>query len=253
MKRSLTVIILIIAFCFSSALAASYVVKPGDSLWKIATSYGTTINALMEANNLKSTELYPGQVLTIGETTNTYRVQSGDTMYKIAVKLGVSLQSLLAANPTVNPDLIYVGQQLKIPEVTKQPTPPADSITVSNFVIKVAEIVNVERAKRGLPALRMDGKLTEVAQLKAQDMVKNKYFSHTSPSFGSPFEMMQKFGISYSYAGENIARGQDSPEEVMADWMQSSGHRSNILNPNFDTIGVGHFQGVWVQMFIKGR
>jgi uncharacterized YkwD family protein len=245
MKKTLAIIVLILAFC-SYALAASYVVKPGDSLWKIATSHSTTVNALIEANSLTTTELYPGQVLTIGENNNTYRIQSGDTMYKIAVRLGVSLKSLIEANPQVNPNLIYVGQLIKIPTVQQ-------TIPISNFSVKVVELVNLERAKRGLAPLRLDGRLTEVAQEKAQEMVRNKYFSHTSPSYGSPFEMMQKFGIRYSAAGENIARGQTSPGEVMADWMQSSGHRSNILYPNFDTIGVGHSEDVWVQMFIKAR
>lgn len=131
--------------------------------------------------------------------------------------------------------------------------PTTSIIPVSNFAIKVAELVNVERAKRGLGALNFDGRLTVVAQDKAQDMLRNKYFSHTSPNYGSPFEMIKKYGIRYSYAGENIARGQESPEEVMADWMASSGHRSNILSANFDTIGVGHTQGIWVQMFIKSK
>lgn len=252
MKRSIISIILIITFCLSSALATSYVIKPGDSLWKIATNHSTTIHALIEANNLSSTELYPGQILAIGETNSTYRVQRGDTMYKIAAKKGVSLTSLLEANPNIDPNRIYPGQSLMIPaSVSKAPS--TSIIPVSNFAIRVAELVNVERAKRGLGALNLDGRLTEVSQDKAQDMLRNKYFSHTSPSYGSPFEMIKKYGIRYSYAGENIARGQESPEEVMADWMASSGHRSNILNPNFDTLGVGHTQGIWVQMFIKSK
>ena len=82
------------------------------------------------------------------------------------------------------------------------------------------------------------------------------YFSHTSPTYGSPFDMMKNFGISYSYAGENIAKGQRSPQQVMNGWMNSSGHRANILSANFTEIGVGYTVDqngttYWTQMFIK--
>lgn len=83
-------------------------------------------------------------------------------------------------------------------------------------------------------------------------MQRNKYFSHTSPTYGSPFDMMKKFGISFRTAGENIAMGQRTPEEVVNAWMNSSGHRQNILNPNFTHIGVGYVENgnYWTQMFI---
>ena len=80
----------------------------------------------------------------------------------------------------------------------------------------------------------------------------NGYFSHESPTYGSPFKMMRAFGISYRTAGENIARGQRSAAEVVAAWMASSGHRANILNASFTKIGVGYVAegGYWVQMFV---
>ena len=87
-------------------------------------------------------------------------------------------------------------------------------------------------------------------------MMKNGYFSHTSPTYGSPFEMMKTFGITYKSAGENIAKGQKTPAAVMNGWMNSSGHRANILNASYEQIGVGFCKdssGVtyWVQMFIR--
>ena len=110
-------------------------------------------------------------------------------------------------------------------------------------------LVNQERAKAGLKALGSDAALTNVAVVKAKDMVDNNYFDHNSPTYGSPFDMMKSFGISYSYAGENIAKGQRSPAEVMNAWMNSSGHRANILSANFTKIGVGYVNGAWVQVF----
>ena len=84
----------------------------------------------------------------------------------------------------------------------------------------------------------------------------NNYFSHDSPRYGSPFEMLQSFGVKYSSAGENIAAGQKNAQQVMNDWMNSSGHRANILNKNYTELGVGFVEGgsygtYWVQEFVK--
>ncbi len=132
---------------------------------------------------------------------------------------------------------------------------PAEDVTKASSVSdKVLEIVNRERAANGLSALKLDTALSKVAQAKAEDMLKNNYFSHTSPTYGSPFEMLKTFGISYRSAGENIAKGQKTPESVMQAWMASSGHRKNILG-NYTRLGVGYVNknGVtyWVQMFIS--
>jgi len=131
-------------------------------------------------------------------------------------------------------------------------TNPGSGSTVqtSQYAAEVAKLVNAERAKAGLGALAMDSKLSEVALAKAKDMYNKNYFSHTSPTYGSPFDMMKQFGVSFNYAGENIAKGQRTPAEVMNAWMNSSGHKANILGQNFTKIGVAYYNGVWVQMFI---
>lgn len=120
----------------------------------------------------------------------------------------------------------------------------------SQFTAEVVKLVNQERAKSGLQPLTSDDALAKVALAKAKDMANNNYFSHTSPTYGSPFDMMSQYGIQYSYAGENIASGQQTPAQVMQDWMNSQGHRENIMNANFTKIGVGYYNGRWVQMFI---
>ncbi|GIP15728.1 hypothetical protein J40TS1_13700 [Paenibacillus montaniterrae] len=111
-------------------------------------------------------------------------------------------------------------------------------------------LVNQERAAAGLSALVLDTKLNEVATEKARDMDVNNYFSHTSPTYGSPFDMLATYGVSYRTAGENIASGQRTAEQVMNDWMNSSGHRANILNSSYSKLGVGYVNGKWVQLFI---
>ncbi|MGI6706363.1 MAG: CAP domain-containing protein [Clostridia bacterium] len=119
---------------------------------------------------------------------------------------------------------------------------------------KMLELVNSERTKRGLKPLVFDAELARVATIKAQDMVDNNYFSHTSPTYGSPFTMMKNFGIRYTYAGENLA-GHNSVENAHTGLMNSDGHRANILNSNFTHIGIGvakspRYGYVFVQMFI---
>ena len=117
-------------------------------------------------------------------------------------------------------------------------------------------MVNKERAAVGLPALKVNNKLAGVAEKKAEDLRNKNYFAHNSPTYGSPFDMMKQFGITYTAAGENIAKGQKTPEAVMNGWMNSPGHRANILNSSFTEIGVGYVTDsngttYWVQMFIR--
>lgn len=124
-----------------------------------------------------------------------------------------------------------------------------------SFQKEVVRLVNVERSKRGLSELSFNTELSNVATLKSQDMINKNYFDHTSPTYGSPFDMMKKFNISYRTAGENIAKGQRTPAEVVNSWMNSSGHRANILNANFTDIGIGVAKSsngtlYWTQMFI---
>ena len=119
---------------------------------------------------------------------------------------------------------------------------------------EVFNLVNQQRLNNGLPALKIDNEVQRVARIKAQDMVNNNYFSHTSPTYGSPFDMLKSFKISYKSAGENIAGNNNNSSAVTA-WMNSSGHRANILNNSFNYTGVGVVNGsqygkIYVQMFI---
>ncbi|HHP0962855.1 TPA: CAP domain-containing protein [Bacillus anthracis] len=130
--------------------------------------------------------------------------------------------------------------------------PAEEAKSLSEFEQRVVELTNAERAKQGLPALKIDTELSKVARIKSEDTQKNNYFDHNSPTYGSPFDMMKKFGISYTSAGENIAQGQRTPEEVVQAWMNSAGHRANILNNGFTHIGVGYVESgnYWTQQFI---
>lgn len=115
---------------------------------------------------------------------------------------------------------------------------------------QVVALVNKERTSAGLKPLIVHTNLSKMAKDKAIDMFRSGYFDHTSPKYGSPFDMMDAYHITYLYAGENIAKGQRSAEEVVKDWMNSPGHRANILNSKYTLIGVGYYNGFWVQEFI---
>lgn len=174
----------------------------------------------------------------------THTVVKGDTMWKLAVMYQVGTSEIISANPQVkNPDLIYPGQRLSVPQV---------SSSVLSYEEEVVRLVNVQRAKYGLQPLTMNWELSRVARYKSEDMARNHYFSHTSPTYGSPFDMMRSFGISYRSAGENIAFGQRTPAAVVDAWMNSSGHRENILKASYTQIGVGYYANgnYWTQMFI---
>lgn len=138
-------------------------------------------------------------------------------------------------------------------EISDNETP--EILDNNEFEIKVLELINIERRKNGLNDLVSDNNLSIVAKAHSQDMYERNFFSHTTPDGFSPFDRMKNYGISYRYAAENIAAGQSSPDEVVTSWMNSAGHRENILNPNFNKIGIGYFNSgknyvhYWTQCF----
>ena len=178
--------------------------------------------------------------------TFNYTVKSGDSLWRICEIHQVGVSELLAVNPQIsNPSMIYPSQVIKVPNLAE----------VKRLAGEVLVLVNRERAKQGLAPLKDNWQLARVARYKSEDMRDKNYFSHTSPTYGAPFTMIKNFGIRYMSAGENIAMGQQTPAAVMSSWMNSPGHRSNILSKNFTEIGVGVAKSksgtlYWTQMFI---
>lgn len=152
----------------------------------------------------------------------------------------------------IEPELPSEPETPAEPELPSEPEQPEVSDGVHAYERQVVELVNVQRARNGLQPLSLDAGLCRFARVKSQDMHDNRYFDHTSPTYGSPFDMMRQFGITYASAGENIAMGYSTPEAVVNAWMNSSGHRANILSAKYTTLGVGFVSdgGYWTQWFI---
>lgn len=183
-------------------------------------------------------------MLCIRAAAASHTVIPGDSLWRIANQYQVGLSEIKSANPQIkNYDLIYPGQIIEIPS--------ADT-SVTQFEQEVIRLVNEIRQENGLTPLTYNWELSRVARFKSQDMKDNRYFAHNSPTYGTPFQMIRNFGISFRTAGENIAKGYKTPQAVVNGWMNSSGHRANILNAAYTQIGVGYVAGgnYWTQMFI---
>lgn len=151
------------------------------------------------------------------------------------------------------PEIPNRPEKPEVPETPEIPdTPESPEISESAFAMRVIELVNEERAKAGLPALKYDATIGKAALVRAKETEVS--FSHTRPNGSSFATALKEQGVSYRSAGENIAWGQRTPEQVMEGWMNSPGHRANILNKNFTKIGVGYYQNArgvayWTQLF----
>jgi len=147
--------------------------------------------------------------------------------------------------PKPEPQEPPVQQEQPKPEPEQ---PGANKLTADEQ--KLINLINSERTKAGLNALAVDYELSGVARIKSEDMRTNNYFSHTSPTYGSPFQMMKDFGITYRSAAENIAKT-SSVDRAHTGFMNSEGHRKNILTPGFTHIGVGISGNYYTEMFIS--
>lgn len=221
-----TLSIVTLALCVSTpALANTNCnVRRDDSMWRIAKRYHLSFKKMLELNDhFKNVNvIHPEDLVTL-----PHQESEGHS-----------------TNQNSNQDKIQEGNER------------TSETQIKTEMKQVLELVNQERAKNGIAALTLNNDLTHIANMKATDMKDKNYFSHNSPTYGTPFEMLQQFGVKYSYAGENIAAGQKTPEQVMNDWMNSSGHRANILNKNYTQLGVGYVQGgeygtYWVQLFTR--
>lgn len=154
--------------------------------------------------------------------------------------------------PDNTPQLPDNNHPEQVPDNTPEQTPEEDSgSSQGDYASQVVALVNAERAKYGLSALKVDSRVQQAAQVRAAETVQS--FSHTRPNGSSFSTALTEAGVSYTRSGENIAYGQSTPQQVVQAWMNSSGHRANILNESFTTIGVGYTvsggTAYWAQLF----
>ena len=187
------------------------------------------------------TRVYKNEYIRIYAKINDWYVVQTDSNFLGAV----SSKYVKLIYPTTDKTSLNSGDSMAINNTTSELT--QDELEVFN-------LINQKRTANGFAPLKIDDDLQNIARIKAKDMVDNNYFSHTSPTYGSPFEMMNSFRISYKTAGENIAGNSNNSDAVEA-WMNSSGHRANILNNSFNYTGIGikksqKYGKIYVQMFI---
>lgn len=189
----------------------------------------------------------------------SYTAQSGDTLSLIAEKVygNENVSELIHEfNRDAigdNSEHIEPGMKLVMPLQTNQ-----------NFTNRVIELTNQERRKVGLQALKFEMRLTTAAKRHSQDMALQDYFSHKQPNGGTPGDRITATGYQWSSYAENIAAGMSTPEAAVAGWMNSPGHRANILKPELKEIGIGYYfladdtgkvnyHHYWTQVFATPR
>lgn len=148
------------------------------------------------------------------------------------------------------------SETTKAEEKKQESKPTTSDTTEASYAEEVLRLVNEEREKAGVAPLKLDSELTKAAQCRAKEITET--FSHTRPNGENFRTILDEMGIDSSYAGENIGGGYASPKSAVTAWMNSEGHRSNILNPNYNYLGVGFvnsgtegYHAYWVQIFSK--
>ena len=230
----------------------------------LSTLLFTTSNKTIAMSNYQTVGTSTGMV-----TASTLNVRQGPgTNFKITTQVYkneyVRVFAKIGTWYAIQTNKDYVGMvsddyiKLIYPSAGSTGSSSGGSTTVSADLTadekEVFDLINAKRVANGLSPLKIDKELQNVARIKAKDMVDNNYFSHTSPIYGSPFDMIKNFKISYKTAGENIA-GNSSNSAAVEAWMSSSGHRANILNTSFNYTGIGvvkspKYGKIFVQMFI---
>lgn len=216
------------------------------------------LSAVIAAGSTPSLSSAAGVNVVKGVAGNCYKIYISQ---KNGCNLSQALKDFCVTLPecTTPPATNPPAAQTPAPTTPAVETPDAQEPEIntpveetSSQAEQVVKLVNEERTKAGLPALTVNADITTAANVRANEI--KRVFSHTRPDGSSFSTALKEQGVSFRGSGENIAWGQKSPEQVMNAWMNSAGHRANILNKNFKNIGVGHYQdengtNYWVQLF----
>jgi uncharacterized YkwD family protein len=256
--QTITLLLTVSILTVNASAGFIYLSAKENFIWKcLMTGQSTCWNKYISVLSTKSTEKLCVTTSPIAQpacteaekaTTPTNPLPTESAPAEQPAKDEPIVQAPKADSPSTQAPSTGVSKSEAPTNETQLPSNPS----IFAYEAEVIQLVNDIREQNGLRALTANADLCRVARLKSQDMVDKNYFSHTSPTYGSPFDMMKTFGITYHTAGENIAYGYPTPESVVNGWMNSEGHRKNILNSSFTEIGVGYVSNgnYWTQMFI---
>lgn len=208
--------------------------------------------------NNRSITSYKGSDTISLKINSNIMVQNGKTVYlDVSPKImnNRTLVPLRAISESFGAEVEWLEESYTV-MISTQATNGTPENSTSEFEKQVFNLVNEERSKNGLSPLTWNNSVADVARAHSKDMGERNFMSHTNPDGLSPFDRLKNAGISYTMAAENIAAGQSTPQQVMQSWMNSDGHRKNILNPNLTQIGIGYYNSgssykhYWTQCFI---
>jgi len=247
MKRKLIILLALAVVACTSGIA----IAAGDTA---ATNAAESLFVLEENGNALYTVAATGLNLRQGPSTDygVVRVLKQGASVQVIGRIG----NWAAVYDPVNGYFGAVDSKYLEASVVTQPAAAASAtpVDISADEQALLDLVNKARVEAGVTTLSFDKTLLETARLKAQDMAENNYFSHQSPTYGSPFDMMRSYDLEFKAAGENIA-GNETVEGAFEAWMSSDGHKKNILNNNFNYVGIGvatskTYGKILVQQFI---
>lgn len=239
MKKLFIILSLIMCIIITPVDASTAVKAPGFTRCTVNAKSLNIRSGPSTKYKIVKTVKYGTELKAIGKITNWYIVQAADDT--IGMVSGWYISPIKSSQTTPSNNQTNTTTNVSNLEMT------ADEQTIFN-------LVNEARRNAGLSELKLDKELLRVARIKSKDMVDNNYFSHTSPTYGTPFQMIKNFGISYRSAGENIA-GNSTAKKAFDAWMNSSGHKANILGSSFSYTGIGVVDSpvygkILTQMFI---
>ena len=245
------------AYIFSSVIPAEKQTTTSNRIppdVKESDTYGREIYLLYRTGILVGSD-HAG---TFSPTSSITRAEAATIILRVHLLLADETTPTPTPPPTPMPTPTPTPTPMPTPMPTPTPMPmptpmPTPTLDTSSFARDVLDLVNVERTQNGCSPLTWDDGLATLAQEHSVDMVERGFFDHTNPDGLSPFDRMRIAGISFGHAAENIAAGQRTPEAVVNAWMNSTGHRANILNPNLTHIGVGFHNYYWTQVFASFR
>lgn len=227
------------------------------------TSKSVSQSEISSESKTTTTSSEPHQNTTVTTTTTTTKKPAVVTTTTTTKKATTTITPKKTTTTTKKATTTTTTTKKKTTTTTKKVTTttkvtstkdyPYDNKTYE-YMAEVVRLCNIERAEAGLSPLTLDPTVTKGAMIRANEII--NYFSHTRPDGNSCFTALEEVGANYMTAGENIACGYVSPEDVVDGWINSEGHRANILNENFNKIGVGYvysssgiYRHYWVQMF----